>query len=185
MKAEKGMIVKLHYEGKFENGELFDSSKQGEHEHPLEFEVGAGMVVKGFDKAVEGMDVGEKKEFTVKPEEGYGERNDELKQKIPREVLPKEQEPKAGMMLVAQAPTGQKMPVKILEVSDKEITVDMNHPLAGKTLVFNIEILEVRKAEEKKEEISEEGSKEAPIENLDDLADQELMKEVAKEVEKK
>jgi peptidylprolyl isomerase len=181
MKTEKGMIVKLHYEGKFEDGEMFDSSKQGEHEHPLEFEVGAGMVVKGFDKAVEGMDVGEKKEFIVKPEEGYGMRNDKLEQKVPRDILPKDQEPKAGMMLVAQAPNGQKMPVKILKVDDKEITVDMNHPLAGKTLVFNIEILEVRKAEE----ISEEGSKEAPIENLDDLADKELMKEVAKEVEKK
>jgi FKBP-type peptidyl-prolyl cis-trans isomerase 2 len=154
MKVEKGMIVKLHYEGKFEDGEIFDTSKHKDHEHPLEFEVGAGKVVPGFDKAVEGMEEGEKKEFTLTPEEGYGGRKEELQQKIPRDVLPKEQEPKAGMMLVAQAPNGQKMPVKILEVTDKEIKVDMNHPLAGKTLTFKIEIIEVKKKEEKLEDIA-------------------------------
>ena len=152
------MIVKLHYEGKFEDGTVFDSSKHGDHEHPLEFTVGSGQVVPGFDKAAEGMDVGEKKEFTLKPEESYGMRKEELTQKIPRDVLPKEQEPKEGMMLVAQTPNGQKMPVKILEVNDKEITVDMNHPLAGKTLKFNIEILEVRKKEEEKKDKVEQSS---------------------------
>ena len=81
-KAKKGDTVKVDYEGKFENGEVFDSSKREGHEHPLEFVVGEGMVIKGFDHAVEGMEEGQEKEFTINPMDGYGERREELKQKI-------------------------------------------------------------------------------------------------------
>lgn len=146
-KVKKGDKVKVDYEGKFENGEVFDSSKHGEHSHPLEFIVGVGMVVPGFDNAVMGMKIGEEKEFTIKPEEGYGERREELKQKVPRTMLPKDQEPKVGMVLMVGTPEGQQMPVKILEVDNENITIDLNHPLAGKTLVFKIKLLSVESGE--------------------------------------
>lgn len=143
MKAEKGSNVKLEYEGKLENGEIFDSSSHGDHSHPLEFKVGDGEVIPGFDSAVEGMEIGEEKEFTIKPEEAYGEYNPELTRKIEREMLPPDQEPKEGMMLAMQTPDGRQFPVKISKVDDKEVTVDFNHPLAGKTLIFKIKLLEV------------------------------------------
>lgn len=138
------MIVKVDYTGKFENGEIFDTSKHSEHGHPLEFEVGAGMVVAGFDNAVMGMKIGEEKEFTLKPSQAYGERRDELKQAVPRNLLPKDQEPKEGMILIVGTPQGQQMPVKILAVDKETITIDLNHPLAGKTLIFKIKIIEIK-----------------------------------------
>lgn len=143
-KVEKGDTVHVLYEGRFENGEVFDSSEKHGNQ-PLVFEVGKGMVVKGFDSAVEGMKEGEEKEVKIKPEDGYGEHREDLKQKIPRDVLPKDQEPKSGMILMASAPNGQQMAVKIIDVDDKEITVDMNHPLAGKTLIFKIKIDKIEK----------------------------------------
>ncbi|MDP4039068.1 MAG: peptidylprolyl isomerase [Candidatus Pacearchaeota archaeon] len=158
MKVKKGCIVVLDYEGSFENGEVFDSSKK--HGKPFEFISGEGQVVKGFDKAIEGMGVGEEKEFIVKPEDGYGERRDELEQKVPRDVLPKEQEPKVGMILVVGNNQGQQMPVKITAVDEETITVDLNHPLAGKTLKFKVKVLEVRESDKEKKE-----------EKLEDLAD--------------
>lgn len=155
VKVKKGDKVKVDYEGKFEDGTVFDTSHHDDHSHPIEFEVGSGHVVPGFDKAVEGMEKGEEKEFTLKPEEAYGERRNELQQKIPKKSLPEGQEPKPGMMLVATAPNGQQMPVKITEVDDENITVDLNHPLAGKTLIFKIKVVEVVEKTEDKEEKKE------------------------------
>lgn len=144
MAVKKGDKIKVEYEGKFEDGTVFDSSKV--HGNPLEFVVGSRMVVKGFDDAVIGMNKDGEKEFTLKPAEAYGERRDELQQKVPREklpALPPGQELKVGMVLMVGTPDGQQMPVNITEVNDKEITIDLNHPLAGKTLIFKIKVLDI------------------------------------------
>ena len=141
MKVEKGNKVKVEYEGKFEDGTVFDSSEN--HGQPLEFEAGAGMVVPGFDAAVLGMEKDEEKEFKIEPRDAYGELNPEAFRKVPREQLPADAEIKPGMMLGVQMPNGQQMPVKVAEVSDTEITLDLNHPLAGKTLNFKIKIIDI------------------------------------------
>jgi len=141
MKIKKGDKVKVEYEGKFESGEVFDSSKA--HGNPLEFVVESGQVVPGFDKAIDGMEKGEEKEFKIEPKEGYGEHKDELKKEIPRDMLPKDQEPKEGMILMMQAANGQKFPAKIAKVEKDKITIDLNHPLAGKKLIFKVKVLEI------------------------------------------
>ncbi len=144
MSIKKGDLIALHYEGRFENGEVFDSSSFHEgHEHPLEFTVGEGQVVPGFDNAVIGMSKDEEKEFTLKPSEAYGEHNSELQQKIPKDQLPKDQTPEAGMTIVVKTPDGNQFPVQIIAVDEETITLDLNHPLAGKTLIFKIKILDV------------------------------------------
>ncbi len=141
---EKGNKISVDYEGRLGSGEIFDSSKHGEHSHPIEFVVGSGEVIQGFDNAVLGMNKGEEKEFTINPEDAYGEYNDKLKQEVPRASLPKEQEPKEGMILIVQTPQGG-MPVKIKQVKDDGVVLDLNHPLAGKKLIFKIKILEISK----------------------------------------
>jgi FKBP-type peptidyl-prolyl cis-trans isomerase 2 len=143
MTIKNGDKIKVEYEGKLEDGSIFDSSSHGDHSHPLEFEVGKGMVIKGFDVAVVGMEINEEKEFTLKPEEAYGEPNEKAVQKIPRDKLPKDQEPTIGMMVGMSTPDGKQMPAKIIGVTDDEVTLDLNHPLAGKSLTFKIKILEV------------------------------------------
>ena len=145
MKIEKGSKVKLDYTGKLEDGTVFDTSKHGDHSHPLEFTAGEGQVVKGFDAAVMGMKKGEKKTFTIEPEDAYGMPNPEYCKPFPKDKLPKGQEIKAGMALVFQSPEGQQVPVLVKEVRESEVILDMNHPLAGKRLTFEIEILSVGK----------------------------------------
>ncbi len=136
----KGDIVKVDYIGKFDDGEVFDSSRHGDHSHPLEFQVGSGQVINGFDNAVIGMKVGQSKNFSVDSKEAYGEYRGDMKKEIPRNALPKEQEPKVGMVLVMQTPHGQQFPAKIIKVGEKMVTIDLNHPLAGKKLNFEITI---------------------------------------------
>lgn len=143
LKVEKGSKISLDYEGRLESGEVFDSSKHGDHSHPLEFEAGSGAVIKGFDDAVMGMAIGEEKEFSIKPHEAYGEYNEALKQEVPRKAIPIEQELKAGMVLMMQTPQGA-MPLKISEVKEDSLVIDLNHPLAGKTLIFRIKLLEIK-----------------------------------------
>ena len=149
MKVAKGNVVQVEYTGTLEDGTVFDASSN--HGKPLEFTVGAGMLIKGFDEAVIDMKVDEEKEITLTPENAYGPVRDELYKKIPRDQLPKEQEPKVGMMLGMQLPTGQQVPVKITEVNEKEVTIDLNHPLAGKTLNFKIKVVDVKEAPAKEE----------------------------------
>lgn len=139
MPVKKGDKVKVEYTGKLEDGTVFDSS---EGKEPLEFEVGSGMIIKGFDDAVTGMEKGEEKEITLKPEEAYGEPNPQLMKKVPKEQLPKEPEPKVGMMLALGTPDGKQIPARIAEIGDKEVTIDINHPLAGKTLIFKIKVVD-------------------------------------------
>ena len=141
MKVEKGNKVKVEYEGKFDDGSVFDSSKT--HGKPLEFIAGEGHVVPGFDNAIVGMEKDEEKEITIKPEEGYGPINAELSKEVPRDQLPKDQEPKMGMMLAVGLPNGQQVPATITKVSDDKITIDLNHPLAGKTLHFKIKVIDI------------------------------------------
>ncbi len=152
MPVKKGDKVKVEYEGKLENGEVFDSSSHGDHSHPLVFEVGANQVVPGFDKAIEGMEKDEEKEFTLKPEEAYGQPNSEMEKKLPRENLPKDQEPQMGMMIGLGTPDGKQFPAKIIAVDKKEITVDLNHPLAGKTLTFNVKVVGINEPESEEEQ---------------------------------
>lgn len=157
MKVEKGKKVKIEYTGKLDDGTVFDSSEK--HGKPIEFEAGAGNVIPGFDNAVMGMEKGEEKEIKIKPEEGYGHPNPELVKKVPREQLPKDKELKPGMMLGVGLPTGQQIPAKITEVSDKEVTIDLNHPLAGKTLNFKIKVVEVAEGGSKEKEAESEEKK--------------------------
>ncbi len=139
MSVKKGNKVKVDYTGKLEDGTIFDTSKG---KGPLEFEAGTGKVIKGFDDAIIGMEKGDEKEITLKPAEAYGEHKPELMKKVPREQLPKEPEPKPGMMLVLSLPDGRQLPARIAEVSDKEVTLDLNHPLAGKTLIFKLKLVD-------------------------------------------
>lgn len=143
MAVKKGNKIKVDYEGKFEDGQVFDSSSHGEHSHPLEFVAGEGNVIKGFDEAVIGLEVNDEKEFTINPEEGYGEYREELKQKFPISSLPKEQEPKEGMILMIGTPDGKQFPAKIVGVDKDSVTIDLNHPLAGKKLIFKIKLVAI------------------------------------------
>ena len=144
MVIKKGDKVSLDYEGKFEDGTVFDSSTHGDHSHPLEFEVGAGHVIPGFNDSVIGMKKGEEKEFSIESKDAYGDYNPELKKDVPREILPKDQEPKVGMGLMMKAQTGQQIPAKIISINDKTITLDLNHPLAGKKLIFNVKVVDIK-----------------------------------------
>ena len=135
-----GAKVKIEYTGTFEDGTVFDSSVGKDS---LEFEIGANMIIPGLEKEVSKMKKGEEKEVTIKSEDAYGQPNPEMIKKVPREQLPPTQEPKVGMFLALQTPDGQQIPVEITEVTDKEVTIDLNHPLAGKTLKFKVKVLEV------------------------------------------
>ena len=141
MVVEKGNKIKVEYEGRFENGEVFDASEK--HGQPLEFEAGAGMVVPGFDNAVIGMDVAEEKEVTLQPEEAYGPVNPQAIQKVPKDKFPPQAE--EGMMVGVPLPNGQQIPAKIVKIDENDVTLDMNNPMAGKVLIFKIKVVEIEK----------------------------------------
>lgn len=138
---KKGDQVALHYQGTFDDGIVFDSSESSGR--PLIFKVGAGQVIPGFEKAVLGMKKGEEKTFRVTPAEAYGEHNPDLLKEVPRGTLPKEADIKVGMMLGMKLSTGATLPVKVVKVTTDKVTMDVNHPLAGKALNFKIRIVEV------------------------------------------
>jgi len=142
MTIKDGYFVKIEYTGTLDNGEVFDSSEA--HGKPLEFQIGAKMVIPGFENTIKEMKEGEEKEIHLESKDAYGDINPKMVQKVPREHLPKEQEPKIGMMLIMGLPDGAQMPCKITEVSDKDVTLDLNHPLAGKALNFKLKLLEVK-----------------------------------------
>lgn len=141
MMVKKGDRVEVQYTGKFEDGTIFDQSKEGE---PLEFTVGGGQIIPGFDKAVEGMKLNEEKEVTIKAEDAYGKRDETLKREFPRSSLPETLKPEKGMVIQLQDQTGRPTPVTIVGISDTSITVDLNHPLAGKDLIFNVKVVGIR-----------------------------------------
>jgi len=137
MTVKKGDKIKIEYTGTLEDGTVFDSSEK--HGQPLEFEVGSGMVIPGFDNAVMGMEKDEEKEVTIQPADAYGEPNPQLVKDIPKDQLPPEA--KEGAMLMMQLPNGAKMPAKITKMTEKNATLDLNHPLAGKVLKFKIKVV--------------------------------------------
>ena len=139
--VKKDDMVTVEYEGKFEDGTVFDSSKKAGR--PLEFQVGAGMVIKGFDGALIGMKPSEEKDLTIKPEEGYGMPNPEMVKDVPKPSLPPEQKLEKGMMLMLGMPNGQKFPAKVMDIGEDTIKLDLNHPLAGKTLKFHIKLVAI------------------------------------------
>lgn len=139
MVVEKGNTIKVEYTGSFESGEVFDASEK--HGQPLEFKAGEGMVVPGFDKAVLGMELNEEKTVTLQPEDAYGDPNPQAIQTIPKENFPAEA--KEGMMIGVPLPDGQQAPATITKITDSEVTIDMNPPMAGKVLVFKIKIVEI------------------------------------------
>lgn len=143
MKIKKGSKVTLSYEGKLDDGSVFDSSNHGDHDHPLVFTIGNREVILGFEKGVLDMEKEEEKDIIIEVNDAYGEINENLKQDIPRSVIPKEQEPKIGMILMMQTQDGQQVPLRIISVSNDKVSVDMNHPLAGKRLHFHVKILKI------------------------------------------
>lgn len=138
--AKKGDRVKIHYKGSFADGIVFDTS---EGKEPLEFTLGEGKVIPGFEKNIDGMEQGEKKTFQVGPTEGYGESRKELIQEIPRNKFPKNVEAKKGQVLVLKSPDGKQIMTTITQADAEKVTLDLNHPLAGKTLTFEVEVVEV------------------------------------------
>ncbi len=149
MEVKKGSKIKIHYTGKLDSGQVFDSSEGRE---PLEFEAGSGKVIKGFDAAVLGMKKGEEKEVKLTPEDAYGPRNEELKQKIPRDKINIPGEIKPGMTLAVTSPDGQQFPVRVADVDGDDIVVDLNHPLAGQNLNFSIKVVDVSDSEKEGED---------------------------------
>jgi peptidylprolyl isomerase len=136
---EDGKKVRIHYTGTLSDGEKFDSS---EGRDPLEFETGSGMVIPGFDSAVRDMEVGGKKTVTLPCKEAYGELREEMIGDIPKDKFPPEMEIQVGMPLQMTGPQGP-VPVVVKEVKEDSVTIDANHPLAGKDLTFELELVEI------------------------------------------
>lgn len=138
--AKSGDTVRIHYTGKLDDGTQFDSSAGRD---PLEFVLGQGNVIIGFDKAVEGMAIGDSKSVRLEPDDAYGQRQPELVQDVPRTALPADIEPQEGMALQSKSPEGHVTNLVVTAVTDESITVDANHPLAGYALSFDIELVEI------------------------------------------
>jgi peptidylprolyl isomerase len=133
----KGDLVAMHYTGRLENGEVFDSSSGRD---PLEFTAGGYDLIPGMSNGVLGLKVGDKKTLTIPCEEGYGPRNEDLMHKVPRANAPKEA--KVGDQFMVRGP-GMEIPVVVTAITDSEITIDANHFLAGKTIIFDVEIVRI------------------------------------------
>lgn len=139
--TKKGDTVQVHYTGKLTTGEIFDSSEGRE---PLQFEVGAGQMIPGFDKGVEGMAVGDKKTINIIPAEAYGERVDDHVIPFPKQNIPEEMELEVGQSLQLSDPMGNPVPVVVQEIKEDVVLLDANHPLAGKELVFEVEMVSIQ-----------------------------------------
>lgn len=141
MAVKKGDTVQVHYTGKTTNGEVFDSS---EGRDPLQFEVGAGQMIPGFDKGVEGMEQGEKKTIHIPALEAYGEWNEENVVAFPKENIPEDMKLEVGMQLQLQSQAGVPIPVTVVEVLPDSVLLDANHFLAGEDLIFDVEMVNVK-----------------------------------------
>jgi peptidylprolyl isomerase len=138
--VKTGDTVRVHYHGRLNNGNTFDSS---EGRDPLEFKVGTGSVIKGFDNGVLDMTVGEKRTLNIPVEEAYGPKSEELIMDFPKANIPADLNPEVGMELQMSNPQGQVFPVRVAAVGAEFITLDANHPLAGEPLIFDIELVEI------------------------------------------
>lgn len=139
-KAKNGDKVKVHYTGKFEDGKVFDSSIERE---PLEFTIGKGQVIQGFEEAVEGMNPGESKSAEISAEKAYGPHRKEMVTAVKRNRFPADIDPKVGQRLQLRQADGKTIRVTVTNVSESEVTLDANHPLAGKNLTFDIKLVEI------------------------------------------
>lgn len=138
--AKLGDTVSIHYTGTLEDGTQFDSSQGGD---PLQFTIGAGGIIPGFEDAVKGMQVGDTKQVVIAPEQAYGPYNPEMTQDIPRESIPSEIDLQVGMILQAQSPDGQQLSFTVKAFDEQQVTIDGNHPLAGKDLTFDLELVSI------------------------------------------
>lgn len=139
-KAKNGDKVKVHYTGKFKDGEVFDSSLERE---PLEFTIGKGQVIPGFEQAVEGMSPGDIKTTDIPPEKAYGPRHEEMVTEVEKNRFPADMDPKVGQRLQLRQADGKMIRVTVTDVSESRVTLDANHPLAGKNLTFDIKLVEI------------------------------------------
>jgi peptidylprolyl isomerase len=140
-KAKNGDTVKVHYTGRFDDGTVFDSSAKGGG--PLEFTIGEAHVISGFEEAVTGMVAGDSKTVSIAPDEAYGPHHGELVFKVEPGDLPPNIDPEVGQQLQFQRPDGQVVALTVTDVSDATVTLDANHPLAGKELIFDLELIEI------------------------------------------
>ena len=144
MPVEQGDTVKVNYEGRLDNGEIFDTSQHGEHNHPLEFTVGEHQVIKGFEEGVLGIEIDDEKNIFIQTKDAYGDRRDDLEREFPKEEIPFQNEPKEGMFVSLRTPDGKEFSAKITKITPENITLDFNHPLAGKRLNFKIRLVEIK-----------------------------------------
>ena len=140
VQAKPGDTVKIHYTGKLDDGTVFDSSVNRE---PLEFTLSGGQVIPGFDEAVLGMSPGESKTQKIPMDQAYGPHREEMVLEISRQQIPSELEPEVGQQLQVQQENGQTIPVFVTEVTESNVTLDANHPLAGEDLTFDIQLVEI------------------------------------------
>ena len=138
--VQQGDKVKVHYHGKLRSGETFDSSNGRE---PLEFTVGSGQVIKGFDDGVKGMKVGDKKTVEINVENAYGEKSPEMIIEFPKTQFPPDMNPEQGQQLMMSNGDGQSFPVTVAEVREESVLLDANHPLAGQDLIFDLELVDI------------------------------------------
>lgn len=138
--AKTGDTVQVHYKGTLQDGTVFDSSEGRE---PLSFTLGSGQVISGFEKAVDGMEVGETKMARLDVDDAYGERRDDLELEVPREQLPEELDVEVGTPLQLQQPDGNAVPVTVTALDEQKVTLDANHPLAGEPLEFELTLVDV------------------------------------------
>jgi peptidylprolyl isomerase len=141
---EEGKYVAISYTGKLENGEIFDSC---EGHPPFEFQAGSGSVIHGLDRAVIGMKLDDEKDIIIEPSDAYGEYNDSLLHRIPLEEIKGQIDPVEGMKIGIQMDNGNQIPATITKITDKEVVIDANHPLAGKTLHFHLKIVDINDTE--------------------------------------
>jgi peptidylprolyl isomerase len=137
-KVTDGLFVRVDYTGTLENGDVFDTSKGSQ---PLEFKMGEGQLITGFESALAGMSLNETKVFTLDPEDAYGHRDEERTVTFQRSELPPQVQPQVGQPIGMTSPDGKRFPAVIAEVDDAQVTVDLNHPLAGKKLTFDIKVV--------------------------------------------
>ena len=138
--ANEGDEVQVHYTGKLEDGTIFDSSEDGE---PLSFTIGENRVIPGFEEAVTGMEPGDSRTTEVEPEQAYGEHREDMVMEMDRDQIPGEVDPEVGQQLQLRLENGQTVPVLITALGEDTVTIDANHPLAGRKLIFEIEVVDV------------------------------------------
>ncbi|MFD0980101.1 FKBP-type peptidyl-prolyl cis-trans isomerase [Tropicimonas aquimaris] len=138
--AKAGDTLRVHYTGRLNDGTVFDASEGRE---PLEFTVGSGQIISGLDRGVIGMEIGQTREVTVSPDEAYGPRDESRVQAVPREAIPDHIPTEPGTQLSMQTPEGQSIPVVVSNATESHVELDANHPLAGKTLTFDVTLVDI------------------------------------------